>query len=265
MSHEFACLRLVKVLLGWLLIVVTATGCSPAANPKPTANKVASSRPPPPPPPSSGGSSSASLPSLSSITAIYFTELPGIDMPMEPQRPADVSTLDFNQVNQLHEDPQLVSLLGGQERTYATSDGKCEVWLPGAVVLQLPLQPKNPGRFTREYYIKTPAEKAIYQFTEGTLGEGRDEKTTIKRLTDALIGNWTPLGGKVTYRRDVSVNGLDGEEASVSVEVDGEKQVIISRTFCVERVMYALVETARERTGLTPLGEKFFGSFRQRG
>ena len=203
------------------------------------------------------------LPSLGDISVYQFIRLPGVDIPNEPPLAAPGEPINASETDRLNSLPEVLQQLKDKERTYATADGKCQVWMPGAVILSLPLIVEEGGWINRTYLIKAPDQPAEFRFREMTIQAGEPDQARVKQWLDS-VANSSPgnPGAKLVYRRDVSQSGLTGEEAMI--EKEPGKIAEITRVYCVNAVVYMLTETSGPREGLTPLGQKYFDSFKRR-
>jgi hypothetical protein len=250
------------------VFVLVFLGCKP--EPKPVASGESSANP------AASGAAAApagdktapapglpALPSLGDISVYQFIRLPGVDVPNEPPLATPGQPINATETERLNSLPEVLQQLKDREQMYATADGKCQVWMPGAVILSLPLIVEEQGWVNRSYLIRTPDQSAEFRFREMTIQAGEPDQARVKQWLDATAkDSLRREGAKLLHRCDVSKSGLTGEEAMI--EKEPGKTVEIIRVYCVNAVVYILTETNGPREGLTPLGQKYFDSFQRR-
>jgi hypothetical protein len=201
------------------------------------------------------------LPSLADIDVRRFIDLPGVDIPNEPPRAQLEYGVPFHEMKKINDQPAVLALLKGMDKTYSTTDGQCEVWLPGAAVLG---QRMIYGEKSwTSYYIRNSDDPYEFELIEDTRRRGGSDQELVKQRLDNAI-KWAGNGKqKVHYHKEVSQGGLTGAE----IMHDGSKlrgTVEFWRFFYVNGVTYELRESGPPREGLSPSGKKFFDSLRLR-
>ncbi|HZL91658.1 MAG TPA: hypothetical protein VFB96_25025, partial [Pirellulaceae bacterium] len=150
------------------------------------------------------------LPSLADIDVRRFIDLPGVDIPNEPPRDQfeyAVSAFDLKKVN---DQPAVLALLKGMEKTYSTTDGRCEIWIPGAAVLWGRMIYGELSRTT--YYIRNADDPYEFTLLEDLRRRGGSDQELVKQRLDNTL-KWTANGKqKVHYHKEISQGGLTGVE-----------------------------------------------------
>ncbi|HZL91804.1 MAG TPA: hypothetical protein VFB96_25765, partial [Pirellulaceae bacterium] len=201
------------------------------------------------------------LPSLADIDVRRFIDLPGVDIPNELPRAQLEYGVPFHEMKKINDQPAVLALLKGMDMTYSTTDGQCEVWLPGAAVLGDRMIYDN--RVWTNYYVRNSDDPYEFELIEDTRRRGGSDQELVKqRLVNAI--KWAGNGKQeVHYHKEVSQGGLTGAE----IMHDGSKRsgkVEIWRFFFVNGVTYELSEKGPPREELSPNGKKFFDSLRLR-
>ena len=201
------------------------------------------------------------LPSLADIDVRRFIDLPGVDIPNEPPRAQLEYGVPFHEMKKINDQPAVLALLKGMDKTYSTTDGQCEVWLPGAAVLG---QRMIYGEKSwTSYYIRNSDDPYEFELIEDTRRRAGSDQELVKQQLENTL-KWMKNGKqKVHYHKDVSQGGLTG----VEVMHDGSKlkgTVEVWRFFYVNGVTYHLCEIGPPREGLSPNGKKFFDSLQLR-
>jgi hypothetical protein len=201
------------------------------------------------------------LPSLADIDVRRFIDLPGVDIPNEPPRSQLEYGVPIHEMRKINDQPAVLALLKGMDKTYSTADGKCEVWLPGAAVLGQRMI--YGDKSWTMYYIRNSDDPYEFELIEDTRRRAGSDQELVKQRLDNTL-KWMANGKqKVHYHKEVSQGGVTG----VEVMHDGSKlrgTVEVWRFFFVNGVTYELCETGPPREELSPSGKKFFDSLRLR-
>jgi len=213
------------------------------------------------------------LPSLRTVRLKRFIDLPGIDVPNEPplmKEFAGGQVLDTVTMQRVNRDTAVIQQLTGREQVYATSDGLCEIWIPGAILLaELLHEDWTLDQAPREYVIRNADLQVRFGLYEQKQRGSAAAEEAVKQIVDGIerliqedASRMPALAYKVAYRKQVNAGDIVGEE--IMTEDPRNRTATIEHVCCYRGVLYSLTESGPARSGPTAAGQKYFDSLRPR-
>jgi hypothetical protein len=154
-------------------------------------------------------------------------------------------------------DKPLLEQVKGRETYCLSSDGKCTLWLPGAIILGgYPLWPQEG--IARSYEIGGGDMYCRFAMIEQTSLEKGTDKEKLTKAVEGRLKDSDVTTGTIVSRGTTTRGKFEGEEVVFNSKKGDETTFL---RFCIANgIIYRLEERGPTRQELSSAGKKFFES-----